>query len=127
MAVTAFLAFVGILAFRLFLLSYGRYYHLNYNCGLLVLCTICLFELFSRMQVIPCKPFYAHVAKYSFAMYLTHMPILLILRHYFRASFLSWHTQVVVLWLAAAVLSYLAAVAIHKIPRIGGLLLYMKE
>lgn len=97
-----------------------RYYLLP-----LMLASVCLFELLSRMEQWKAPKAVSWLARYSFPLYLTHNPFRMLLQGSIqgigRVSL-----RLAVTFAASAALGLLAAWLISLIPRVGKKLLYMK-
>lgn len=125
LALGGVLSFASTVWLQVFAYSHAYPYNVRYNCGLLALCALCMFELLSRAQEMTSLVFVRGLSHYSFAIYLTHNIFRTILRT--KMSWIpSYPLRVVYLWAATLVLAWLLSWLISKIPKLGKRLLYMK-
>lgn len=101
-------------------------YNVWYDNLFLMICAVTIFELVSRVENVPCKKVFALVSKYSFAIYLIHNPINMLLQR--NETLLSMPKEVGVLcvWALTIIASWIACYLISKIPKIGKVILYMR-
>lgn len=100
-------------------------YNLFYSHIVLLVGGMCLFELISRLQSVPMTKTITELSKYSFAIYLVHNPVNLILQ-----KLLLWleckYAKVFVICVLTMAISWLVAYGIGKIPKIGKKIIYMR-
>ena len=101
-------------------------YNVWYDCGLLMICAVCLFELFSRIRRVPLYTGIRFLSGHAFGIYLIHYLFILILAPVIRPLSVMLPVRVFLLWLAVLLLSCLLSLLISRIPRCGRFLLYMK-
>lgn len=114
-----------------FLLIYRPYfsykngipYNIWYDCITLIISSTAICELFSRIKVIKFEKLFKKLSTYSFAIYLVHYPVLLILLEKLR--YYSAPIKVIVLWLLTLITSFIISLVISKIPFIGRKILYI--
>lgn len=106
-------------------------YYLNYNYSLwynnvfLFLCGVIFFEIMSRTKKVSCEKLFLIIARYSFAIYLIHNPINMLLARY--TTFITVRPlRVIVVWGATVSLSLFATVIIGRIPKLGKKILYIR-
>lgn len=105
--------------------GYNIKYNLWYDNLFLLICGIACFELISRVKNVPGKRIFSKVSKYSFAIYLVHNPVNLVLKRY--TSMLSPRPlRVLVVWGVTLLCSLLISYLINKIPKMGKMILYMR-
>ena len=124
--VLALLSFSGTVLFQLWCYHIGYVYTVWYNFASLLVLGVCLLELASRMQHLPCCSLFATLARYSFAVYLIHNVLLKWMGPWISSLPLKMPIQVFCAVVLAALLSYLCGFGIARIPRIGPYLLYLK-
>ena len=124
MGVAAFLLTVKL---QLWSYQHGNAYNVWYNCGLLVICTVCIFEMFSRIRITRCCKLIKVVSYYSFAIYLIHNMMLREISSMIQQIKLLQPVRVVLLWIGSLILSIFCAAIINRIPKVGKLLLYTKN
>lgn len=111
------------------MLSYARgvYEPLWYNNGLLLVASLCFFLVKSHSQSKRLTEPTRLLSKYSFAIYLVHFPVILLLSPLFAQVPLPFHCLEVILLSAVALsISLMICVAIARIPGIGAKMLYMR-
>lgn len=125
--VVGILTFVGVVALQIWLYSTGIGYSVWYSNGLLCISALCFFELFSRAVNPPSGVFVRSLAKYSFAIYLVHFPIKMLISPWIGAYFgESSFVCVPVLTAVALLVSWVAVMVLAKIPFVGPRLLYIR-
>lgn len=125
------LAFAATVLLQLFSYSEGVRYNVWYNNGLLLLAGLALFELLSRAKGLRASRAVSTLSYYSFALYLVHFPIRLLL----APIVLGWAPiaslprccGVVALFAVVLALSLLLCGLIARIPKIGAKILYLKS
>lgn len=129
LAVAAIVLFVLCVSFQLWSYSLNSAYNIWYTNGLLVLCALACFELLSRIpdNRVPAYKVVYTVSYYSFALYLVHFPIRMLIAPAIKALPVMLPIQTLVLWALTFTISLIVSWAISKIPRIGKPLLYLKE
>ncbi len=130
-ALVALLSFAGIEFTQFWQLSHGNQDIVWYTWGTLILSTACCFELFLRRANEPEVPtgfhaFVTFLAKYSFAVYLIHFPLVQV-----AVRVMYWNTDSAFLTFLAATcasiaVSYLLAWVLDRIPNVGKYFLYMR-
>lgn len=105
--------------------SQGTAYNVYYDNLFIFLCGALGFELLSRVKTVPCKKMFWGIAKYSFAIYLVHKPINLLLKTIPMLEDLA-PLRVMVVWFGTIVCSYVVVYLINKIPKFGKAVLYMR-
>lgn len=82
-----------------------------------------LFEIISRIHWKNANILTYKIAKYAFAIYLIHNPVLIVLNPYLNII-KSRSLRVLVLWIITVCISWIIAYIIDHIPHAGKLLLY---
>jgi len=118
--------FAATILLQLYSYHKGVKYNVWYDCGFLLIASLCFFECFARFKVHTCPKLIAIIAKYSFAIYLIHNPVRMILAPYIKALSLMLPLKVGLLWLISLLISLLIATIIYRIPKVGKFILYMK-
>ncbi len=111
---------------QLWAFSRGVQYTIWRDNPLILFASVALFEAFSRIRTVKCARFIKELASYSFAVYLVHVIIRLLLLDFFIALPMIRPLKVVLFWLVTLLLSYLAAWLIGKVPKAGNYLIYRK-
>lgn len=120
------LFFVGTVVVQIFAFDRQCAYAVWYNNGLLFICTLSFFELFSRF---PIKEqmfrIVGDLSKCSFGIYLIHNPVLIILREtmIFKCTM---PMQVICLFIGTTTISWLLVSIFGRIPRVGKFIFYMR-
>lgn len=138
--------FALCVAFQLWCYGSDVQYNIWYSNGLLLLCSLALFELFSRLQkklftyTPPCDDIIPDesskltlfgritywLSYYSFAVYLTHFPLRMLILPFFKQLNLPMSIRALALFAFTLVTSLCLCWILSKIPRIGKALLYLK-
>ena len=111
---------------QMYSIRHEYYYSIWYDCLFCYVPSVCLFELFTRMRRIPMRRLAERVAYDSFAIFLLHNMVIMILMPQFERLAYMRSIKMAILWLAAIVISMLAAFVINQIPVVGKWLLYSK-
>lgn len=119
----AFISFALTLWLQLFAYRHSYPYNVWYDCGFLMLCALCIFELFKRIQNFHFEKLFYHISKHSFGIYLIHNMIQLLMISYIQVIN-NLPLQVITLWILSLTVSYFLSFVIRKIPNIGKWLLY---
>ncbi len=128
-----FCSFIITILLQYFSYLKGVTYNVWYNCGSLVLCSICLFVLLSNhivdLDILGRKTHnYIHTLSImSFSIYLIHFPILLLLKNCISNLQLFLPVKVLVLWFLTFILSLLVSVFLGKFNLARKYLLYIKS
>lgn len=119
------ISFGGAVISQLYSYFKGIGYNIWYSNLFLLLLGICIFELTSRIKKVPFTRFFTTLSYYSFAIYLVHNPINMVLKRQL-ASIEPRPLRVLIVWGVTIVISILVSFAISKIPKFGKKILYMK-
>ncbi len=118
---------VGSTCFQMWAYAHNYTYNVWYNNPLVLVGSVTLFELLSRLRIKDSRDCVHKFAAFSFGIYLIHMPVLRII----KPTMISMHprmpVQTVILWGAGLFFSYIAAWLIARIPRIGNYILYINK
>ena len=101
-------------------------YNVWYDDLFLLLCSLCLFESFSRIGPVKAYRLIRCVSRYSFAIYLIHVFVLFQLSPLIQLLAIPKFIKVPVTCLLSALFSLLMAFIIGLIPKAGKYLLYIK-
>ena len=124
--IISMVALGGTVVLQIWSYRCGVGYNVWYDCLLLLIGSVCLYELGSRMHstygysVVKC------IADYSFPIYITHIIIRGLFKSRIRALPIMLPIKVLVLWNICMVMSLLLSILISRIPKFGKYLLYMK-
>ena len=102
----------------------GFTYNVWYNCGLLLLCSLFLFELFSRMSISKSYKLCNWISRNSFGIYLIHFPFVMLLRDFFKELHIIMPLKVMILWILVLIISFMACIVISKHSKLSKILLY---
>lgn len=111
---------------QLFAFSRGVQYTIWRDNLLILFASVAVFELFSRIRRIKYTKFIKELASYSFAVYLVHVIIRLLLLEWILSLPIIRPVKVIIFWLITLALSYAAAWLISRIPKVGNYLIYRK-
>jgi len=117
----AILVLIQLLSYK-----YNFKFHLWYDSIFLLISSISLFELISRMKNIKFYEFIKFLSKYSFAVFLVHNLFRLPLLPYFIGLPFNYPLKLCLLTLTVILFSYMLSFIISKIPKIGKYILYIK-
>ncbi|MBO4383237.1 MAG: acyltransferase [Clostridia bacterium] len=130
-SLVALLGFLGIELTQYLSFRNGDQTIVWYTWGTLIVSTACCFELFVRhaapaAEATGFRKFVTFLARYSFAVYLIHFPLVQI-----AVRVMYWNTDSAFLTFCAAtafaiVLSFLLAWLLDRIPKVGRYFLYMR-
>lgn len=124
-----FLSFSLVVAMQFILFSKGVDYAVWYSNCFLIIAGLCLFELVSRLKNPISGSLITSLSKYSFAIYLVHFPILMILTSFIGRISTAGVPEVIevaILLFTVLVSSWVISILISKIPKLGSKLLYMR-
>ena len=111
---------------QLFAFSRGVQYTIWRDNPLILLASVALFEAFSRIREVKHAKFIKELASYSFAVYLVHVIIRLLLLNFILSLPIIRPVKVIIFWLITLILSYLVSWLISRIPKAGNYLIYRK-
>lgn len=129
--------FIGTVLLQVFSYHNFQPYNVWYDCGLLLICALCIFEVFSRVTIhsscqennpspksLFLKKSVLDLSKCSFGIYILHNPILILLMPF--SHMFSKPVSVVAHFIIVTCLSWFIVHMICKIPFIGNILFYTK-
>lgn len=127
-AICASIAFFALTIFeQIFAYGHGLSSPVWYTDALLFCSGFFLFLSFSKMRSAKVRPTVAMLAKYSFALYLVHFPIRILLTPWVATLGLPLYAlQVIVLTIAVLIISLIICVVVAHIPKLGRWVLYMR-
>ena len=126
LCITAILCVVLGMGIQMWAYAKNYSYNIWYDSPFLYIASISLFELFSRVRTVKCYFWVNGLAKYSFAVYLIHMMVMMLLVRKMYILQTMQPVKVLILWLGSAILSYICVWCISKIPKLGKYILYIK-
>lgn len=108
------------------ILSYHSGITLNvwYNCGLLMICSLLLFEWFSRIKIEVKKDWWTWISINSFGIYFLHYPVILLLEKWMKELPIMMPLKVVFLWGIALTFSFIGCWLIGYFPKVSKILMY---
>ena len=125
-ALIAIVSFLISVIFQEYAFSKGYPFVLWYEFPFILFGSFALFELFSRIKHIRGYSVIKFFAKYSFAVFLIHnifrIPLLAIVID----LPVSDPIKSIILWILLIIFSFIAAVIVYRIPKIGKYILYMR-
>lgn len=110
---------------QLYAYSCDVQYNIFYSNIVLLISGMCMFERCSRMDKLPMKKLVGEVSKYSFAIYLVHNPINMVLQRYFDWV-VNKELKTILLCVMTLLLSWAVSYGVSRIPKIGKRILYMR-
>lgn len=125
-ALILIITFIVYIFIEIFYFNHGFTIHIYYESPFVLICSICLFELISRLKKVK---FYATVytlSKYSFGVFLVHNLYVRLFTHFFTKLNMNNSIKFIVLFLVVVILSYITVILISRIPKAGKYILYLK-
>lgn len=126
LGVNALIWFVLTIVLQIWSYGHGIQYNVWYDCLFLLLCAMAVFELGTRIRVVPAYRLVKWLSKYSFAVYLIHNIFRMILKDFVQLLAVGKTIKVLILWYVITVLSFSCAWLISRIPKVGKYLIYIK-
>ena len=126
LALTMLAALAGGTWEQYFAYSRGVTYNIWPDSIFVLLSSLSAFELLSRIKRVPALRLTKTLARYSFAIYLIHIPVRAVLSPGIAALGLPRPLHLLVIWLLLVVLSLVIAFLISLIPKVGKYILYIK-
>ena len=111
---------------QIFSYSAGITYNVWYNCGLLLLCCLCLFELFSRFNCFYGQKAWTWISKNSFGMYLVHFPMIILLKEPLKNLPCAMPFKVLMMWVFVLGISIVICRGINYFPKLSRIVLYSR-
>jgi len=125
MFISTFLVFICI---NLFYFNQGfDYIHIYYESPFILVCSICLFELITRIEKVKFYNIIQPMALYSFGVYVVHMFFRELLKPHIKMLSIANPFKFIILTAITLVLSYIAVIIISKIPKVGKYVLFIKS
>ncbi len=119
-------AFALVVCFQLWSYDKGNAYNVWYDNLLLLITSIGIFELCSRIKQIKGYIIASRISYYSFAIYLIHNIVLLSFEELVKSIALPRSILVILFMMLCLTISCFLAFIISKIPKIGKYILYLK-
>lgn len=101
-------------------------YNLWYDCPMVLVCSVCLFEIIQRIWHVKWYKVIRFLSNYSFAVYLIHNMFVICLTRLLMHSFILTEFKFVLIFVLTVILSYAMAWGINHIPKAGCYILYMR-
>ena len=120
------LSFAAAVAFWVWCYCHNYGWNMWYDCVFLAFASVFLFELISRIRKVPFEKACRFLSRYSFAVFIVHIIILILIGPFINMLSLLIPAKVVLLEISLLVLSYLLAYLISLIPKAGKYILYLK-
>lgn len=124
--IISMVALGGTVALQIWSYRCGVGYNVWYDCLFLLIGSVSIYELGSRMHLTYGYSAIKHIADYSFPIYLTHNIMRGLFKSRIRALPIKLPVKVLVLWIICMVMGLLISILISRIPKFGKYLLYMK-
>lgn len=126
LALISVFSFICVVIFQLWAYSYNYTYNVWYDCPFLMISSVALFELSSRIKKISCYRIIHFISYYSFAVYLIHNLIRYYILPKITVSDFRKPIQVVMIWFIVISTSIMLAWLLEHIPKVGKYILYIK-
>lgn len=123
---TTMVSFAGAVLLQFTLYNDNYAYNVWYDCPFILICVVGLFELLSRIKKVKCYRVIHFMAYYSFAIYLIHNVVRAVVAPHIESLKIMQQLKIFVLFFVIIIISYLCAIIIKSIPKIGKYILYMK-
>lgn len=119
-------SFAAMIIIQMLFIKKGMIYTLWYDSVFLLVSSVSLFELASRIRRVRFYSAVYFLSKYSFAVYLIHILLRNSLLPHIQNLPLNNPLKVIILFVTVAISSYILAAIIAKIPYIGKYILYIR-
>ena len=116
--------FLATWLLQVFSYAHGETYNVWYNCGLLLLCALFLFEWFSRTKIFGESCWLSWLSQYSFGLYLVHFPLIKLGAGWLKTISLLMPLKVIFLFIGVSIGSMALCYIIGKSSKLGRWLLY---
>lgn len=126
LGIAVIVCFIVVVLMQMLSYQNGVNYNLYYDNIFILLIGIGMFEILSRQKMIPFYNCVRVLSYYSFAIYLVHNPISIVMRKCLMNIVPSRPLLVILVWGITIVLSLVVSYGISKIPKVGRKILYMK-
>ena len=120
------ISFIICVLFQYYAFTINYNFVLWYEFPFVMLGSLALFELSSRMKSIRFNSSIKTLSKYSFAVFLIHNLFRLPLLPFIAVLPYSEPVKTIILWILLVILSYATSAIIYKIPKFGKYILYME-
>ena len=124
LAIVGFVSFILTVAFQVAAHWKGVNYNVWYNYGLLVICTLCIFELFSRKDHYPFQKVWNWISRNSFGIYLIHFPFCMLISRKLAGVHILMPVKVIILWSCILAISIIICLIVNRFPKLSRILLY---
>ncbi|WP_296954745.1 acyltransferase [uncultured Dialister sp.] len=124
LAIAGFVSFIFTVVFQMAAHWKGVNYNVWYNYGFLVICTLCIFELFSRRGHYPFQKAWNWLSRNSFGIYLIHFPFCMLISRKLTAVHMLMPLKVILLWCCILAISVIICLVVDRFPKISRILLY---
>lgn len=101
-------------------------YDLWYDCPMVLVCSVCLFEIFTRIGHVRWYKVIRFLSDYSFAVYLIHNMCVICLTRLLINTCILTEFKFILVFVFTVFLSYGIAWGINRIPKVGCYILYMR-
>ena len=122
----SFFAFIIVLVFQIIAYTLGAGFNIWYDCPFMLISTVAIFELLSRIKNIKFYNIVKNISYYSFGIYLIHIIIREVMFVIIPKSTTFLPLIVIIATLINFIITYVCVLAISKIPKIGKFLLYLR-
>ena len=120
------LAFILGVTLQIWSYFNGVCYNIWYDCAFIMVTSVGLFELFSRLKRIYGYKIVKMISYYSFPIYLIHNIICQMIRGHMNDLLVSHFVKVILMWIISFIVSIFIAWLINRIPKVGKFILYTK-
>ena len=122
----AILFFGIIFIFQVLAYSIGNGFNVWYDCPVLWISTVAIFELLSRVKTIKCYKLVQNISHYSFAIYFVHIIIRELLFKFIPSTTVWLPLYVILLTIVLFITTWFIVIIIDKIPKVGKILFNIK-
>lgn len=118
------ITFAFTMGLQLFAYSHAYKYNVWYNCVMLIITTICIFEFLSRIQVNYLKRMVQSLAKCSFGVYLIHNVLIMIFTRYIQVRHAS--VKIFIIYVLGLGISWLIVSLLSRCKRVSKILFFIR-
>lgn len=122
--IIASMSFFLTVFLQIFSYFYGKTYNVWYNCGVLLISALFLFEYFSRIHFIGNQKWYNWLSRNSFGIYMIHFPVLMLIKKWLNCLQIILPIKVIILFAFVLITSSIFCWSINHFPRLSKILLY---
>lgn len=124
---SAIISFASIVSLQIYTYHTGNRYNLWYDNIFILICSVSVFELITRIKKIRFSGMWYIISKYSFAVFLIHKLLLIIAVNNGIYTFASNPVQILLLTVCTLIICLAVIHLINQIPKLGKYLFYINN